>query len=154
MCIPLEFVVNGLPSSVNGKDPKRKQEWQSDVLSSCQTAIARKQPISIPAPYADDVTVKVFYFPKTDQYSDVDNGLKHLIDAFSEQNGKISNPPKLLMNDKQVMRIIAERIKRTAGALVNVPVGSAAGIAEAISGTKQATAIRVEAYASNGGDLW
>lgn len=154
MCIPIEFVVVGRPHSVNDKDSSKKQIWKSAVLSSCQNEIKKKKSIMNPAPYADEVTIKVFYFPKTNQYSDVDNGLKYLIDAISEEKGKTSNPPKLLKDDSNVTRIIAERIKMTAGNLVNVPLGAAANIAQAIFFSEQATAVKIEAYISNNGAHW
>ncbi|VVP13900.1 hypothetical protein PS850_03511 [Pseudomonas fluorescens] len=70
--------------------------------------------------YEGAVTVKVFYFPISKQYIDVDNGLKHTIDGFA---------PHIRKNDKTLARIITERFAPIPSASLVVPIGLASEIA-------------------------
>jgi len=156
MTIPIEFTVLGNPSSVNSTSNK-KNTWKALVENVARGAVAIKYPGIIP--YEGAVTVKVFYFPISQQYIDVDNGLKHTIDGFA---------PHILKNDKTVARIITERFAPIPSASLVVPIGFASEIAGALmiangagltpSGSalpkQHATAVKVEAYADNNGSFW
>lgn len=162
MCIPLEFTVVGKPHSVNDSNTQKKNNWKNIVMATCQNAINQKpQPLTNINPYCGDVTVKVFYFPKDNSYCDVDNGLKHLIDGFSEPkpNSKKVVPapppaPKLLKDDRNIMKIITERFVRKPGSVLTLPLNMAAIAANAIVATDHCTAVKIEAYVSNPGGGW
>lgn len=151
--VPIEFVVKGKPSSVNSTSAK-KTAWKLNVRSEANAALLAKYPVPpVPSPYAGDLTAKVFFFPHNNQYLDVDNGIKHTLDAMA---------PPIIANDRSVQRLIAERISAVPGASVVVPVALAPTLLAAFNiasgaggGSKtQATAIKVEPYAANNGAMW
>lgn len=154
MTVPIEFLATGRPSSVNGTTAK-KNVWKQIVNSVAHAELLRTHsPNAVPAAYAAEVTVKVFYFPTNRQHVDVDNGLKHTIDAIS---------PPILKNDKLVQRLITERILPVAGTSVKAPIAVAPMLARGfdiangrLHGVKavHTTAVRVEMYVANGGALW
>jgi hypothetical protein len=147
--IPIEFHVNGRPSSVNASTAK-KNIWKAAVKAAAQAALG---PVPNP-PHDGEVTVKFFFFPATQQYTDVDNGIKHTLDAIS---------PPILANDRTVLRVIAERFAPTPGSSLIVPVGMVPALANALmtasgqatGGIGQfATAIKIEAHTGKNGALW
>lgn len=149
MTIPIEFQVAGRPSSVNASAEK-KRIWKAAVTAAAHAALG---PLPAP-PHNGEVTVKFFFFPATQQYTDVDNGIKHTLDAIS---------PPILANDKTVLRVVAERFAPIPGASLIVPVGMGPTLARALmtasgqatGGTGQyATAIKVEAHAGKNGAMW
>lgn len=158
MTIPIEFLVTGRPSSVNSTSAK-KRAWKTKVNSAANAAVKAKAAGGHHTPYDKEVTVKVFFFPHTQQYLDIDNGLKHTIDAVS---------PPILSNDRSVVRLIAERFAPTKGAKLTVPIGMASTLATALMtaggllssktgspGTPEfSTAIKVESYIPNDGKHW
>lgn len=152
MPVPIEFVVTGKPSSVNSTSTK-KNNWKSIVHREANRALNLKFPTPpVPSPYSGDVTVKLFFFPHTNQYLDVDNGIKHTLDAMS---------PPIIANDRSVQRLVAERVPSVPGASVVVPAALAPTLLQAFNIANgsgplkdQATAIKVEAYVSNNGAMW
>lgn len=153
MPIPVEFQVNGRPSSVNASSAK-KNAWKSLVRAAALAAIG-PPPLT---PHAGDVTVKFYFFPNSQQYHDVDNGIKHTLDAIA---------PPILANDRYVMRVIAERLVPKPGSSLIVPIGmaptlaaalmTASGQAASIAGggaPQHATAIKVVDYVPNNGAYW
>lgn len=155
MTVPVEFLVYGRPSSVNSTSLK-KNDWKSKVNKAAKVALAAAHGQSaIPPPHGGEVTVKIFFFPHTRQYLDVDNGLKHTIDGFS---------PPVLKNDRTVVRIITERFVPSPGASLIVPVGIAPIIQDALmaasghspggGGAQFSTAVKIEPFADNKGALW
>jgi len=154
MSLPLAFVAVGKPSSVNGT-PAKKHAWKAIVNVAASAAVAAKLPPWVGGPYPGRTTVKLFYFPATLQYIDVDNGIKQTIDGM--------NPP-VLLNDKDVIRVLAERIRPVPGAGVVVPIGAAFELVQAAqiaagtwaAGTpaKHATAVKVQKHMSTAWSLW
>lgn len=154
MSLPLTFVAVGKPSSVNGTSAK-KHAWKAIVNGAASAAVAAKLPPWVGGPYRGRTTVKLFFFPATLQYIDVDNGIKHTIDGM--------NPP-VLLNDKDVLRVLAERVPPVSGAGVVVPIGAAFELVQAAyiaAGTwaaavpaKHATAVKVQKHMSTGWSLW
>jgi hypothetical protein len=126
----------------------RKQQWKADVSTAAAAVLAATVPPWTwpPGPlYAGDVVAKVWYFPPTAQYIDVDNGLKYTIDGLC--------PP--LWDDKTVMRVIAERVVApVANAALLAPIGLAATLLNAMQAAVggpgvagvHATAVKVEAH--------
>lgn len=156
MTIPIEFIVKGRPSSVNSTSDKKKA-WKKKVYLEAHVALATA---SLPSssPTTKNVTVRIFFFPKNNQYLDVDNGIKHTIDGFS---------PPILANDRTVCRLIAERFTPKPGASLKVAAALAPTLQQAMmianghpggAGSpvpkEIATAIKVEEYAWNNGALW
>lgn len=152
MPVPIEFVVTGKPSSVNSTSIK-KNAWKANVNVRANVALNLKFPAPpVPPPYVGDMTVKMFFFPHTNQYLDVDNGIKHTLDAIS---------PPIIKNDRTVQRLVAERISSVPGTSLIVPAAlaptllQAFNIASGLGAPKsQATAIKIEAYVSNNGAMW
>lgn len=171
MTIPIEFVVSGRPSSVNGKSAK-KLAWKQRVSNAGNAELTKKfKPNSFPAPYASEVTVKVFFFPHNCQYTDIDNGLKHTIDALCPPaNAVLPAAPfaPILQNDRTVLRLTVERFAPVPGSSLLVPIGFAPTLARALmiangqasiaaggpSKPEYATAIKFEPYIDNNGGLW
>lgn len=154
MSLPLTFVALGKPSSVNGT-PAKKNVWKAIVNAAASAAVAAKVPPWVGGPYPGHTTVKLFFFPATLQYIDVDNGIKHTIDGMT---------PPVLLNDKDVLRVLAERIAPVPGAGVVVPIGAAfeliqaaqlaAGTWAAGTPAEHATVIKVQKHISAGWSLW
>jgi len=152
MTIPLEFLVYGRPSSVNATSTK-KSAWKAAVKAAATTALGHMPP----TPHKGEVTVKFFFFPTSQQYTDVDNGIKHTLDAIS---------PPVLANDKTVQRVIAERFVPEPGSSLVVPVGMAPTLAMALMSAsgqsaffsgglpQYTTAIKVIDYTDKNGEHW
>lgn len=152
MPVPIEFVVTGKPSSVNSTSVKKKT-WKANVNTQANNALSLKFPAPpVPPPYAGDMTVKLFFFPHTNQYLDVDNGIKHTLDAMS---------PPIIKNDRSVKRLVAERVSSVPGTSVIVPAALASTLLQASNiamglgaPRNQATAIKIEAYVNDNGAMW
>lgn len=113
MTVPFEFVALGRPSSVNASSDK-KAAWKLNVNMYADAELLNAHyPDSVPISYGSDVTVKVFYFLINHQYVDVDNGLKHTIDAIC---------PPVLKNDRLVQRLIVERFLPVPGTSISAPI--------------------------------
>jgi hypothetical protein len=170
--IPIEFEVKGKPSSVNGTSAK-KLAWQTSVSDAGKAALAAKYPPPQPAPAAHtgNTTIKVFFFPHNRQYLDIDNGLKHTIDALRVPAPSVAAKQPhapILADDRTIFRLITERFPPRPGASLVVPAGFAPTLARALmvangrsgnasSATSQpefATAIKFESYADDEGALW
>lgn len=174
MPIPLEFNVSGRPASVN--DPATIGAWQNRVEKVAQhQKIKKLGPTGAALKSPQDATVKIFFFPANRKYADVDNAIKPTIDGLKKA---------LLNDDRQVKRVIAERFFPAAGATMKVaaedvvtlgPILIAqanasrallsavvvqAGIpllhpgGKAAKDASYATAVKVELYVPNNGNLW
>lgn len=152
MPVPIEFIVRGRPSSVNSNNTK-KAAWKSNVYSEASTALRAKHPGAIPPPPSkNDLTAKFFFFPHNNQYLDVDNGIKHTLDAICGI---------IIDNDRSVQRLIAERIFAAPGKSVVVSASlapillAAFNSASGVGGSKDhATAVKVDPYINNDGAMW
>jgi hypothetical protein len=169
MPLPIEFYHEGKPASVNGAWQEKKQ-WKITIANATNDALVKKflpKPVpktfatskGIPKPYGGEATVKVFFFPHSNQYIDIDNGLKYTIDGIAEA---------LMTNDKYVTRIISERFLPVVGTSVVAPLSMLSTLTTAfnIANTPKSlpgggftpapdvTAIKVEVYNPNGGVYW
>lgn len=145
--------MTGKPSSVNSTSAK-KVAWKNNVSKEAVNALRLKYPVPpAPMPYAGNLTAKFFFFPHNNQYLDVDNGIKHTLDAMA---------PSIIANDRSVQRLIAERISAVPGVSLVIPAAlapnllAAFNIASGIGGGPkvQATAIKIEPYINNNGAMW
>ena len=110
MPIPLEFTVSGWPVSVN--DPATIGAWQNRGEAVAQHQKIEKLGLAGSASKSiQDATVKIFFFPATRKYADVDNAIKPTIDGLKKA---------LLNDDRQVQRVIAERFFPLDGATMKV----------------------------------
>lgn len=168
--VPIEFMVKKRPSSVN--DSAKAMKWKTNVAMEGEAALLAKFPVPpVSLPYADQVTVKVFFFPHNNHYTDIDNGLKHTIDALACHNRAI--PPAapfapILKNDRTIVRLIVERFAPIPNASLVVPAGAAPTLLQALmvaSGRlpagvagpakrEYATAIKFEPYKYENVDFW
>lgn len=168
--VPIEFMVKKRPSSVN--DSSKAMKWKMNVAAEGNAALLTKFPFSpTPLPYEDQVTLKVFFFPHNNHYTDIDNGLKHTIDALACHTRLV--PPAapfapILKNDKTVVRLIVERfapipkaslvVPATAAPLLLQALMTASGrLPAAVAGPgkpEYATAIRFEPYKYENVDFW
>lgn len=143
--------------------------WKTEVANKADARLIANFAGTPPPAYVGQVTVKVFYFPSDTMYADVDNGVKHTIDALSVPSKKLTPVPphaRILANDKTVMRVIAERFMPTPGAALTVPIGIAPSLAAAMlvangigaggvpAPPQYATAIKMEGYLQNNGAFW
>lgn len=168
--VPIEFVVKKRPSSVN--DSAKAMKWKMNVAMEGEVALWAKFPAPlISVPYEGQVTLKVFFFPHNDQYTDIDNGLKHTIDALACHIRPV--PPAapfapILKNDKTIVRLIAERFAPIPNASLVVPATAAPTLLRALmiatgrvpatmvgpAKPEYATAIKFEPYKYENVSFW
>lgn len=161
MTLPLEFVVAGRPASVNA--PTKRDAWKTRVRTAAKLALGAWTGPAHPV----KVTVKVFYFPASGQYIDIDNGLKYTIDALcppAAGSRWVPVGPALLQNDRTVTRVITERFPTASATSLVAPAGLAATLLQAWliarpavpGGTppEHATAVKVEGYTPPAGGFW
>jgi hypothetical protein len=177
MTIPIEFTVTGRPSSVNGKTAK-KRVWKRNVAAEANAKLVANFPMGAPAPHKGEVVAKFFFFPTNTKYTDIDNSLKHTIDAMCHDPKALPCPlpapagtpaplfASILANDKSVRHVTAERFLPTPGAGLVVSAAAAPALAKALliangltaagvpAVPAYATAIKLEAYIATGGANW
>ncbi|MEV5877807.1 RusA family crossover junction endodeoxyribonuclease [Streptomyces sp. NPDC052101] len=102
-----EFVVPGIPLSVNSKDAKKKQRWIEHV----RTCATEKLPVD-GFPLLSDVSVSVTYFHTGSTDVDIDNILKRIIDGLY---------PEVMMDDAQIQDVSASRRDMLDGWFKNPP---------------------------------
>ena len=163
----------GHPPSVNNASTLKKDGWKAIVRAECAATIAAGTQPLMPLPYERSSIAKVYFFPTTKQYFDLDNGLKYTLDAINHYSadkdatrlGLVPTPQTLLIDDRNVARIIAERVILKPGASVVTRIGSvpifiaayaAAMAAAAVPGSAKpyGVAIKVESFRKRHGPKW
>lgn len=91
--LPWEIVVSGSPSSVQSKG-KRPQDWRQRVRAAAGSAWPSNSP-----PWSDDVAAVMVIFD-FGQVGDIDNKIKHTLDALVEL---------VLTDDRQVQQVFVAR---------------------------------------------
>lgn len=136
----------GRPASVNA-DTTNKNNWKAIVAKAANDAISKTY-----IKHGGDVEVKIFFYPENNQYIDIDNGLKYTIDGFAQV---------LIVNDRNVTRIISERFPSNPGASLTVPINAALNVLTSLRtqnanprNRKHITAIKLEQYTCNKGAHW
>jgi crossover junction endodeoxyribonuclease RusA len=98
---PLEFLVKGMPVSVQAKRPKSKIEWQQRVRDASSTVI--------PSPHFasdDGISVTMYFLPADAMQGDIDNIIKPIIDALKGH---------IYIDDQQVERIVIQKFEPSSG---------------------------------------
>jgi hypothetical protein len=102
-----EFVIPGIPLSVNSKDAKKKQRW-IDHVRACATEHLPEDGF----PIVEDVCVSVTYFHVGPTDVDIDNILKRIIDGMY---------PEVMVDDAQIQDVSASRRDVLDGSFRNPP---------------------------------
>jgi hypothetical protein len=94
---PLEFVVEGVPVSLQAKRPRTMQAWKSRLRREAKRHLpvghwATERPVHI----------TILYFPDTQMEGDLDNILKPILDALSKL---------IYLDDAQVERILVQKFE-------------------------------------------
>jgi crossover junction endodeoxyribonuclease RusA len=96
VAFPIEFVVKGTPVSLKASAAS-KQAWKDKVTEASKAEIPGDSWAS-----EKSVSISLLYLPAEENVPDVDNILKSILDALS---------PHILMDDKQVERVMVQRIE-------------------------------------------
>ena len=92
--LPLEFVVNGTPVSLQSSS-KGRQSWKERVRAGGSAAIPMDA-LQLTCP----ISVTIYYFPEGEMEGDIDNIVKPILDAMN----------KLIYDDDhQVERVVVQR---------------------------------------------
>ncbi|NUV60084.1 RusA family crossover junction endodeoxyribonuclease [Streptomyces sp. CAI-85] len=102
-----DFVIPGIPLSVNSKDAKKKQRWIEHVRS-CATGKLPEDGF----PLSGDVSVSVTYFHSGGTDVDIDNILKRIIDGMY---------PEVMDDDAQIQDVSASRREMVGASFRNPP---------------------------------
>ncbi|WP_156425888.1 hypothetical protein [Herbaspirillum rubrisubalbicans] len=167
-----EFYAVGHPPSVNKASAIKKDSWKAIVRAECAATIASGTQTLMPLPYPKSSIVKVYFFPTTKQYFDLDNGLKYTLDGINQftagndakRLGLVPTPHTLITDDRNVARIVAERVVLKPGASIVARIGAvqmflnayAAALAAAVPGAPKpyGVAIKVEPFIKRHGPKW
>lgn len=123
---PLEFLVKGMPVSVQAKRPKSKIEWQQRVRDASSTVI--------PSPHFasdDGISVTLYFLPAGSMQGDIDNIIKPIIDALKGH---------IYVDDQQVERIVIQKFEPRNGYRFVQP---SAILAEAFEGERPVLYVRI-----------
>ncbi|MEV6755791.1 RusA family crossover junction endodeoxyribonuclease [Streptomyces sp. NPDC051214] len=102
-----EFVVPGIPLSVNSKDSKKKQRWVEKVRTCAIENLPEDG-----FPLLGDLAASVTYFHVGPTDVDIDNILKRIIDGMY---------PEIMMDDAQIQDVSASRRDVLGSGLRNPP---------------------------------
>ncbi|KAF2989407.1 RusA family crossover junction endodeoxyribonuclease [Methylocystis sp. MJC1] len=94
---PLEFIVEGAPVSLQTKRAASKRDWQDRVRAASR--------IALPPDYfaSDDrIAVTLYYFPDSAMDGDIDNIVKPILDALTQQ---------VYLDDGQVERVVVQKFE-------------------------------------------
>ena len=94
---PLEFIVPGMPVSMQAKRAASKDEWK--------TLVRRKARIVLPEGHwftEEPISVTLFYFPAAPMTGDLDNIIKLVLDALVRY---------VYRDDRQIERILEQKFE-------------------------------------------
>jgi crossover junction endodeoxyribonuclease RusA len=94
---PLEFVVEGTAVSLQAKRRGSIDQWKSRIVEASRTVLPEGH-FATEAPLA----VTLFYFPAAEMEGDLDNIVKHILDALDKH---------IYMNDRQIQRIVVQKFE-------------------------------------------
>jgi crossover junction endodeoxyribonuclease RusA len=97
---PFEFVVRGVPVSLQGK-PQSREAWKEKVTAACIDALPQNAFLA-----AVPVAVSIFHFPDGEMSGDIDNIIKPILDALNAV---------VYMDDILVERIVCQRFGVSSG---------------------------------------
>jgi hypothetical protein len=93
---PFEFLVEGVPVASKNTGAS-KQEWIEDVKARYSVKLPEGHWATM-----DPVYVTILYFPSAPMQGDVDNIVKHIVDAMKNS---------IYVDDKQVERVIVQKFE-------------------------------------------
>ncbi len=94
---PLEFVVEGTAVSLQAKRRESIDQWKSRIVEASKTVLPEGH-FATEAPLA----ITLFYFPDAEMQGDVDNIVKHVLDALDKH---------VYMSDRQIQRILVQKFE-------------------------------------------
>lgn len=101
---PFEFLIEGVPVSVQTKSAKSREAWKERV----REAARERQRETYELGFLDDraLAVSIFYFPNEPMEGDVDNVVKPIIDAMITV---------AYLDDRVVERVIVQKFEPDGG---------------------------------------
>jgi crossover junction endodeoxyribonuclease RusA len=93
---PLEFIVEGTALSLQAKRRKSINQWKARIRDASR-AVLPEGHFATERPLA----VTLYYFPPA-QMGDVDNIVKHILDALEKH---------IYMSDRQIQRVLAQKFE-------------------------------------------
>ena len=123
---PIEFIVVGIPASLQTKRPETRRAWRARVREASHAALPEGH-FSTTGP----VAVSLLYFPVSLMQGDIDNIVKPVLDALCQH---------VYENDRQVERVWVQKFEPVEGFQFSSP---SAVLTEAIQGVRPFLFIRV-----------
>src|SRR6266852_1157929 len=94
---PLEFVVEGTAVSLQAKRRESIDQWKALIVGASRSVLPEGH-FATEAPLA----ITLFYFPAAEMQGDVDNIVKHILDALDKH---------IYMSDRQIQRILVQKFE-------------------------------------------
>ena len=94
---PLEFLVSGVPVSLQADRTATKQEWKERVRSASSAVLPKPHFASL-----GRMAVTIYNFPAEPMRGDLDNIVKLILDALCRH---------VYVDDRQVERIVVQKIR-------------------------------------------
>ena len=94
---PIEFIVEGTAVSLQAERRESIDQWKFRIIEASRTVLPEAH-FATEAPLA----ITLFYFPAAEMQGDVDNILKHILDALEKH---------IYMNDRQIQRIVVQKFE-------------------------------------------
>jgi crossover junction endodeoxyribonuclease RusA len=94
---PLEFVVEGTAVSLQAKRRESIDQWKARIVEASRSVLPEGH-FATEAPLA----ITLFYFPAAEMQGDVDNIVKHILDALDKH---------IYMSDRQIQRILVQKFE-------------------------------------------
>jgi len=94
---PLEFIVEGTAVSLQAKRRDSIDQWKARIVEASR-AVLPEGHFATEAPLA----ITLFYFPPDAMEGDLDNIVKHILDALDKH---------IYMDDRQIQRIVVQKFE-------------------------------------------
>ncbi|WP_203561171.1 RusA family crossover junction endodeoxyribonuclease [Jiella pacifica] len=94
--LPLEFLVQGTPTSLQGS-ARSRDEWQERVRQAARAVIPLDAWLLL-----QPLAVTIYIFPATVLPGDIDNRVKHILDAMTRV---------VYLEDRQIHRIVVQKFE-------------------------------------------
>lgn len=94
---PVEFIVSGVPVSLQAKRPETRNAWKSRVREASLVVLPEGHFTS-----ESPIGVTLFYFPAAPMQGDIDNIVKPILDALCRH---------VYNDDRQVERVLVQKFE-------------------------------------------